>query len=477
MAPLFHSRGSISPPRALRAFARVFHEAGYQCFLVGGALRNIAMGSAPSDWDIATDATPDQVSGLFRRVIPTGAKHGTVTVLFKDEKIEVTTFRTEAGYSDSRHPDSVAFSRSIHEDLKRRDFTMNGMALDLASGEFVDPHNGLQDIQRRTIRAIGDPTERFSEDALRVLRALRFAAQLDFEIEEPTFNAIQKSKDGLIAVSAERIRDELIRILQSPIPSRGLLPAEKTGVLELILPELHACAGVEQADPPAAVLARVSEFPYFDVLHHSLLACDGAPAEVLEVRMAALLHDIGKAPTFARDAEGVISFHHHEELSAQMAEAILARLRFPTVFVKTVCRLIRNHMFHYEPEWSDAAVRRFIARSGADLLPYLYLLRRADTFGKTGRATPDSRLDELERRVNTVAEADDALSIADLAVNGNDLAGVGIPKGPMMGVVLSFLLETVLDDPTENTREKLLNLARAFYHAQGGGAPEGSGPR
>ncbi len=477
MSPLFRSRRSIYPPRPLRSFAQVFHEAGYQCFLVGGALRNIAMGNAPSDWDIATDATPDQVSGLFRRVIPTGAKHGTVTVLFKNEKIEVTTFRTDAAYSDSRHPDAVAFTRSIDEDLKRRDFTMNGMALNLTSAEFVDPHNGLADIRRKIIRAIGDPRERFSEDGLRVLRALRFAAQLDFEIEEATLNAIQKSKDRLNAVSAERIRDELTRILQSPRPSIGLLPSEKTGVLELILPELHACAGVEQADPPAAVLARLSELPYFDVLHHSLLACDGAPAEVPEVRMAALLHDIGKAQTFARDAEGGISFHHHEEVSAEMAETILTRLRYPNAFIKTVCRLIRNHMFHYEPGWSDAAVRRFIARAGTDLLPYLYLLRRADTFGKTGRPTPDSRLDELERRVEAVAAADDALSIADLAVNGNDLAGIGVPKGPMMSVVLNFLLETVFDDPAENNRDKLLSLARTFYHSQVKASRDDTGTR
>lgn len=465
MSTLFHPHRPVTPPRVLKPFARIFHEAGFQCFLVGGAIRNIVMGKAPSDWDIATDASPQQVTRLFRRVIPTGAKHGTVTVLFKRDKMEVTTFRTETGYSDSRHPDAVSFAATIEEDLKRRDFTMNGMALNLGTGVFVDPHGGLEDIRRRTVRAIGSPVERFNEDGLRVLRALRFAAQLQFEIEPSTFEAIRDCRDRLAAVSAERIREELNRILQSPRPSVGLRPAVETGVLEKILPELSACAGIEQAEPPFRF--RTHDIaPPFDVLDHSLLACDGAPAGMLEVRTAALLHDIGKAPTFSRDENGNISFHGHEDVSADMAAEILTRLRYPHQFTRNVCHLIRQHMFHYQSDWSDAAVRRFIARVGAGALPALYLLRRADTYGKTGRPTPDAGLDELARRVETVTRADDALSIADLEVNGNDLAAEGIPRGPLMGVVLNLLLETVLDDPDQNRRETLLMLARNFYREQ-----------
>ncbi len=465
MSSLFHPRRAVVPPRALKSFARVFQDAGFQCFLVGGAIRNIVMGNDPSDWDIATDASPEQVTGLFRRVIPTGAKHGTVTVLFRKEKLEVTTFRTESGYTDSRHPDAVSFASTIEEDLKRRDFTMNGMALNLETAAFVDPHGGIEDIRRRTVRAIGDPVERFNEDGLRVLRALRFAAQLGFEIEPETFKAIGRCRDRLDAVSAERIREELNRILESSRPSLGLRPAVESGVLEKILPELAACAGIEQAEPPRALRNRRPALQ-FDVLDHSLLACDGAPAEMLEVRTAALLHDIGKAPTYTRDEDGNISFHHHEEVSTEMAAAILTRLKYPNQFIRSVCHLIRQHMFHYQPDWSDAAVRRFVARVGASALPSLYLLRRADTYGKTGRPTPDANLDELARRVERVMHADAVLTIADLQINGNDLAAAGIPKGPLMGVVLNLLLETVLDDPTQNQKETLLRLARNFYREQ-----------
>ncbi|HUX49780.1 MAG TPA: polynucleotide adenylyltransferase, partial [Spirochaetia bacterium] len=296
--------GAMLPPRELRDFAKVFQQAGFQCYLVGGALRNIAMRRPHTDWDIATDATPEQVGSIFQRVIPTGARHGTVTVHFRKLQIEVTTFRIESDYSDSRHPDSVTFTRDIHEDLKRRDFTMNAMALNLHDGAFVDPHNGLMDIKGSIIRAIGVPDERFSEDGLRILRAVRFAAQLDFAVDDDTRRAMTGSLARLSSVSPERIRDELSKTLQSPHPSIGLNLAQETGVLKSILPELDACVGVEQATAPRALIfafsgpTRADSAPSFDVFKHSILACDGAPADVLELRMAALLHDIGKAPTF-----------------------------------------------------------------------------------------------------------------------------------------------------------------------------------
>jgi len=457
------------PPRELRDFAKVFQQAGFQCYLVGGALRNIAMRRPHTDWDIATDATPEQVGSIFQRVIPTGARHGTVTVHFRKLQIEVTTFRIESDYSDSRHPDSVTFTRDIHEDLKRRDFTMNAMALNLHDGAFVDPHNGLMDIKGSIIRAIGVPDERFSEDGLRILRAVRFAAQLDFAVDDDTRRAMTGSLARLSSVSPERIRDELSKTLQSPHPSIGLNLAQETGVLKSILPELDACVGVEQATAPRALIfafsgpTRADSAPSFDVFKHSILACDGAPADVLELRMAALLHDIGKAPTFARDAEGNISFHGHELVSAELTTAILQRLRYPNAFIRKVTHLVAQHMFHYEPEWSDAAVRRFIMRVGREHVEDLYRLRRADTYGKTGRPTPDSTLDELQRRVEKIDRESHAITIADLAINGDVLAReAGIPRGPVMGTLLKYLLDAVIEDPAQNTREILLSLTEAF---------------
>jgi poly(A) polymerase/tRNA nucleotidyltransferase (CCA-adding enzyme) len=450
----------IHAPRELKDFAATFAEAGYQCYLVGGALRNMALGKPVIDWDVATDATPEQVSRLFRRVIPTGIRHGTVTVLYGKQQIEVTTFRVETGYSDARHPDSVIFTASIEEDLKRRDFTMNAMALAIESGTFVDPHDGLTDIRNQLIRAIGKPLDRFQEDGLRILRAIRFAAQLEFRIEEDTFEAMAESRDQLDSISAERIRDELTKILETRKPSAAFLLMQQAQLMSKILPELVACIDVPQAEPPRILTDRQTGF---DVFRHSILACDGAPAEVPEVRMAALLHDIGKAPTYSRDKDGTISFHGHEQVSAVLAEQILTRLRYPNLFIRKVCHLVEQHMFHYEPEWSDAAVRRFLARVGPDALPHLYLLRRADTYGKTGRPTPDAGLDELQRRVERITDADHAITIRDLAVNGNDLhSEAGIPRGPIMGTALQFLLDAVLEDPEQNTRDKLLALAAAF---------------
>ncbi|NBC29066.1 MAG: polynucleotide adenylyltransferase, partial [Spirochaetes bacterium] len=268
---------SFQLPRSVKSIGRILGEAGYQCFLVGGAVRNLVMKSAPKDYDLATDARPEEVQRLFHRVIPTGIQHGTVTVVFKGENFEVTTFRTEAQYSDGRHPDEVHFETDIDADLSRRDFTMNGMAIDVSSGRLHDPFGGKRDIQARTVRAIGDPASRLREDGLRIMRAFRFAAQLEFEIDEDTYRALVEVRDGVSGVAAERIREELIRMLEAPRPSLGLSLMHRSGTLNLVLPELDRCAGTPQE---GAVIS--------DLLDHLLLACDGAPPERLEVRIAAL---------------------------------------------------------------------------------------------------------------------------------------------------------------------------------------------
>jgi tRNA nucleotidyltransferase (CCA-adding enzyme) len=437
----------INPPRELFDFARVLAEGGKQCYLVGGAVRDYLLGREASDFDVATDARPEEVVRAYRRVIPTGIKHGTVTVLWKGLEIEVTTFRTESSYADGRHPDEVEFASSIEEDLSRRDFTINAMAFDLSSKALLDPHGGRDDLSRRLVRAVGDPLERFREDGLRPLRAIRFAAQLGFEVEAATLAAIAPSIDRFRLVSAERVREELLKILLAEIPSRGLRLLEGTGLLAEISPELAACRGVEQRG-----------MHVFDVLDHLYASVDAAPPESA-LRLAALLHDVGKPAAKVECPGEDPTFYRHEEFSAKAAEVIMRRLRFPKALVEEVAHLIRCHMFSYDESWSDAAVRRFLARVGPEHLESLFALRIADGTGIIGRPVDPRSLASLRERVESVLSAKEAFGLADLAVKGGDLASIGIPPGRAMGAILKELLDTVIDDPKLNERERLLEIA------------------
>ena len=442
----------------LKEIASFFNDSGKELYLVGGAVRDMLMGKKIHDWDLATNALPDETTDIIKRiggkVIPTGIKHGTVTVFYKKQSAEITTFRTESGYSDGRRPDQVTYAAGIEEDLSRRDFTMNAIALRLPAGNTVDPFNGEKDIKAKIIRCVGDAGERFNEDGLRPLRAVRFAAQLGFEIEKKTLGAVNGALCVCAKVSQERARDEIDKILGSAVPSVGLRLMEKTGLLKLLLPELEACRGIEQKG-----------FHQFDVLDHSYLACDYAAANGFsnEVRLSALFHDIGKPCVRDIDKSGVYTFYRHEEVSANMSRAILSRLRYPNTIADKACHLIKEHMFLYTDEWTDSAVRRFIARVGEDNLDDICRLRRADIYGFSGK-TPDYRsIEQLVKRVNKFLTDSRAFKIKDLAVSGNDLITVGIPSGKMMGVILKELLETVLDDPAQNTREKLLEIAEKNY--------------
>ena len=443
----------IRIPGYLRQFASIFTRGGHQCFLVGGAIRDMLLDRPVTDFDIATDALPEQVQRLFQRVIPTGIRHGTVTVLFRGTQFEVTTFRVEGEYRDGRRPEEVRFTPSIEEDLKRRDFTINAMAYDLERNRLLDPHDGVSDLERRLIRAIGDPLERFREDGLRPVRACRFAAQLEFRIEEATFAAIRGALDTVRLVSAERIREELERLLKASLPSVGFERMLEAGLLEIFLPELARCRGVEQRERHC-----------FDVFEHSLYTCDAAPRGNPVVRLAALLHDVGKPPALVRGEDGSLTFHGHELLSAEMAEEITRRLRFPTRVIRQVTHLVRHHMFNYQEEWSDAAVRRFVARVGEENLPDLLALRRADQIGRCRTREISFNLIELEKRVERLLAGERALGLRDLAVSGREvMEHLALPPGPRVGFILDFLLESVLEDPELNRREKLLEIARRFY--------------
>jgi putative nucleotidyltransferase with HDIG domain len=442
----------------LKEFASIFNAKGKQIYLVGGAVRDMLRGEKIHDWDIATDALPEETSAVIKsaggKVFPTGIKHGTVTAFYKKHSAEITTFRTESGYTDGRRPDQVHYATDVEEDLSRRDFTMNAVALRLPDGKIIDPFGGKADIKVGVIRCVGNAAERFSEDGLRPLRAVRFASQLGFEIEKNTLAAISGALDVSAKVSKERVRDEIDKILESPLPSRAFLLMEKTGLLKLFLEELAACRGIEQKG-----------FHRFDVLDHSLLACDFTAANgySLELRLAALLHDIGKPCVRKIDESGVWTFYRHEEISAEMCQKILSRLRYPNAVIDSVCHLVREHMFHYTDEWKDSAVRRFIARAGESNLENLYRLRRADAYAFTGKEADSSSLLLLANRVDKVLAQGRAFTVKDLAVSGKDLIAADIESGKTMGIILNELLETVLDDPSQNTKEKLLEIAGKIY--------------
>jgi putative nucleotidyltransferase with HDIG domain len=451
-------------PRVLAKMDRIFAEAGFEAYLVGGAVRDTLLGARASDYDIATNAEPQDVIRLFRRVIPTGIQHGTVTVLFMGHRIEVTTFRSESGYTDSRHPDAVSFRGDIEDDLSRRDFTMNAIAVSLKTGEIIDPFGGQGDIRRRLIRTVGSPYARFTEDALRPIRAIRFSACLGFDIDMPTLEAIPLSVPWIGQVSVERFRDELVKLLGAGEPSGALGLLENCGILRIFIPELAACRGVGQGDGRG--------FHQFDVLDHLYYSCDGAPRDNLNVRLAALFHDIAKPltkKTRRKDGEDLVTFYNHERLGADMTLRILTRLRFPQKTARYAARLVGEHMFHYESSWSGGAVRRFLTRVTPEAVDDLFSLRLADVYGMTRRAPVlggnpwSDTLVEFRDRIEGALARRDALSLKDLAVNGDDLIKAGIPPGRVLGEVLRSLFETILDDPAENTPEKLLPLGLNYY--------------
>jgi putative nucleotidyltransferase with HDIG domain len=458
--------------------AAILTQAGKQAYLVGGAVRDLLRGRKAKDWDLATDALPEEVIALFHRkkglgsfVVPTGIKHGTVTVHFKGLAMEITTFRSEFGYSDRRRPDRVEFGGSIEVDLSRRDFTMNAAAYRLPSGPLVDPFGGKKDIKKRLIRSVGMPKERFSEDGLRPLRALRFASQLGFTLDEELLAAISGAIPFTAEVAPERVRDEIDKILTTFRPSTALLLMEKTGLLKLLIPELAACRGVRQN-------RNGFGFHRFDVLDHSFLACDFAARDLLNnegekapdvkaadslprsvICLAALYHDIGKPVTAQMSEDGGWTFYRHEKESARLAKTILLRFRYPNAVIDKVCHLVEEHMFSYTESWTDAAVRRFIIRVGEENLSGLFALRRADIYGMAGRDPRWDTLLPLHNRIEEVLARGRALSLKDLAVSGSDLISLGIPPGKTIGIILKELLEAVLEDPDLNTREKLLEIA------------------
>ena len=444
--------------RLVREAARVFTGAGFEVYLVGGAVRDSLRGKEPSDFDLASSASPEEVTALFRRVdgaqvIPTGIRHGTVTLRYRGLSMEVTTFRTDGTYQDGRHPESVAQAATIEEDLSRRDFTMNAIAVELPAGtRIVDPFDGAADIKRRLIRAVGTAAERFAEDGLRPLRALRFAAQTGFTVDRAILDAIPGAIPTTAKVSAERLRDEFDKTIMADNPLTALYYMEENGLLKFLLPELAACRGVEQKG-----------YHTYDVLDHALAALEYAAARryTRPVRLAALFHDLGKRETAQKDEAGIWTFYQHERRSEELTLAIMRRLRYPNETAAHTAHLVREHMFHYDESWGDAAVRRFLIRAGTEYLDDLLELRLCDGYAQARREPDPVGLLPFRRRLERELAKKTALGLKDLAVSGRDLiaAGIAVP-GKQLGVTLSRLLEAVIEDPAQNTRETLLAIAK-----------------
>lgn len=445
--------------------AQELHKKGFQAWVVGGSIRDILIGKTAYDHDIATNATPDQVMGIFPRTVPTGVKHGTVTVLSGSESVEITTFRSDGSYSDARHPDRVSYAKTIGEDLSRRDFTMNGIAYNPITDELIDPYGGRQDIRNELIRTIGNPLDRFSEDGLRPFRTCRLASQLGFTIEEKTFKAIGSCLDKAAQVSIERIRDEFIKIIESPKPSIGIELMRKCGLLELFLPELLTGYEVNQ-----------NVYHRYDVYYHNLYSCDAADPKDYRIRLAALFHDIGKfhaKKEIEESTKGKKSvFYNHEIIGAGITKRIMRRLKFSNLDIKVVTHLIRNHMFHYTNLWTDGAVRRFIRKVGLENLQPLFELRRADRIGNGLKQGNSRAVQNLKHRIEIILEKENAITVKDLAINGNDvMKQFNLNPGPIIGIILNHLLEEILDDPEKNNRDTLLHLGAAFLEKEGGVEP------
>jgi tRNA nucleotidyltransferase (CCA-adding enzyme) len=435
------------PDAPRRALARLA-EAGHEAVLVGGCLRDLLRGDDPDDWDVATSAPPARVSELLP-----GARwenrFGTVIVP-GTTPVEITTYRSESGYSDRRRPDKVTFHGSLVDDLGRRDFTINAIAWlpdapGSLEGRLIDPFDGLGDLRRGRIRAVGQAADRFAEDALRVLRGVRFGLRFGFAIEPDTEAALAAAVPSTAGLSSERVRDELFRLLADAVitPSVALARWERLGLLAVLLPELSRLRGVPQDKPRGG-----------DALDHVLWTADALPAADPLLRIAGLLHDLGKADTLAGG-----HFIGHEVVGADLAERVMRRLRLGSREIARIRHLVRHHMFAYDETWTDAAVRRFIRRVGRGSIEDLFVLRLADNAASGVTEPTTGGLDELRRRIG---EQDAAPIVSrHLAVTGNDLQReLGLGPGPEIGRLLDRLLEAVIEDPARNDRATLLALAR-----------------
>lgn len=437
----------IQLPEKVKYIIDTLMEAGYEAYAVGGCIRDSILGRKPGDWDITTSARPMQVKQLFKKTIDTGIQHGTVTVMISGEGFEVTTYRIDGEYEDGRHPKEVRFTASLFEDLKRRDFTINAMAYNEKDG-LVDAFFGRRDLEERVIHCVGNPKERFEEDALRMMRAIRFAAQLGFSIEEGTKDAITELADNLSKVSAERIQVELVKLLVSNHPGE-FMTAYETGLTRVFLPEFDAMIATPQNN----------KHHCYNVGKHTIEAVKNSPPDKV-IRLTMLLHDVAKPVCKSIDEEGIYHFYGHPAKGAQMAKEILKRLKFDNDTIRKVCALIKSH--DDMPPLEPKAIRRAIFRTGLEQYPALFAVKRADALGKNQyqRAEKMAYIEGYQKLYEEILEKQQCLTLKDLAVTGKDLIEAGMKPGKELGETLEKLLEHVLEYPQDNQKEILINLIK-----------------
>lgn len=441
---------TIALPNDVSRIINTLTDAGFEAYAVGGCVRDSIMGRSPADWDITTSALPKDVKKLFRRTVDTGIQHGTVTVMFKMKGYEVTTYRIDGNYSDGRHPDSVTFASDLEEDLKRRDFTINAMAYNEKSG-LIDIFGGKEDLERKVVRAVGKAKERFGEDALRIMRSFRFAAQLGFDIDKETLKAAGELAENLKLVSAERIRVELTKLALSPHP--GLLKKMySVGVTKFFLPEFDRAMECGQNNPHHR----------FNVGEHTLEAMqsftekDGLSEKEFEyIRLALLFHDLGKSRCKTTDGEGTDHFHGHAKTGEKISVEIMRRLKFDNETIKTVSTLVLYH--DAKPDIKPSSVRRLMNKAGTEICRLLFFVQKADIMGQSEykRQEKLEYLSALNEVYEQVVRERDPITVRDLAINGGDLKEMGIKPGPVMGDILKQLLELVLEEPSCNTKQAL----------------------
>ena len=431
-------------PAPVRQLLAALRQAGYKAYPVGGCVRDLLRGVPPHDWDITTSAKPQQVKAIFPRTVDTGIQHGTVTVLMDKEGFEVTTYRIDGEYEDARHPKDVIFTSNLLEDLKRRDFTINAMAYNDETG-LVDAFDGIADLKTKRIRCVGDPTERFTEDALRMMRAVRFAAQLGFTIEDATRQAICDMSENLAKISAERIQVELVKLVTSDHPEE-MKTIYDTGIAAVILPEFCTMMETEQHNP----------HHIYTVGEHTIRSMQEIrPDKVLRLTM--LFHDVAKPVCRTEDENAIHHFHGHPEVGAEMTRKILRRLKFDNDTIRKVTALIRAH--DDRPPLKDRAVRRAIFRNGVELYPEIFEVKRADIMAQSSFLQQEKLLyvDRYEHMYQQILEQQQCLSLKDLSVNGSDLIAKGIKPGKEIGAILHEMLDKVLEEPEVNEKEVLLD--------------------
>lgn len=437
-------------PKEVKIILEKFKTAGFQIYIVGGAVRDLLMERKVNDWDFTTDATPEEIL----KIIPEGFydnKFGTVGLTVGEGVFEITTMRKEGDYKDHRHPTEVGWTNKIEEDLARRDFTINAIAAyvipEKTGIQLVDPFHGQEDIKNKIIKAVGDPSSRFKEDALRLMRAIRIATQIEFDIEKNTFHAIQESSELIKEVATERIRDEMFKLLASVNPYMGILKLKEAGILQIILPELEKCFGLVQEGPKHD---RV-----YDIGEHCFLSLKHCPSDDPLTRLAALLHDIGKPDTYKIDDTGNVTFYNHEVVGGKIVLQIAKRFNLSKKQTDKLYRLVRWHLFTVDENQTDSAIRRFIKNVGIENIEDMMAVRVADRLGGGTVNAVSWRMEKYNERIKEVLKK--PFSITDLKINGKDVMKVlKIKPGPKVGEVLEKLFAEVLEDASKNNKEYLL---------------------